>query len=66
MSLIPPELNSYEFKSRLILILVVRDPPPSRELKELKEFKGFKELKEFNSEPDLNSYEINSPRIKFI
>ena len=37
---------------------------PRQELKEIQEFKELKEFKEFNSEPDLNSYEFNSPRNK--
>ena len=63
MNLIPPELNSYEFKS---LFEISCDTCPSPFRQELKELKEFKEFKEFNLEPHLNSYEINSPRIKFI
>ena len=64
MNLIPAELNSYEFKSCFELNSSGTRPSPFRQ--ELKELKEFKEFKEFNSEPDLNSYEFNSHRIKFI
>ena len=64
MNLIPPELNSHEFKSRFEINSSGTCPSPVRQ--ELKEFKEMKEFKEFNSEPDLNSYELNSPRIEFI
>ena len=67
MNLIPPELNSYEFKPFFEVNSCGACPSPSRqELKELKEVKEFKDFKEFNSKPDLNSYEFNSLRIKFI
>ena len=61
MNLIPPDLNSYEFKSFCEIHFLWRVPLPlSPRIKRIKEFK------EFNSEPDLNSYEFNSPRFKFI
>ena len=73
MNLIPPEINSYEFKSFFEFNSCGACPSPFRqelkefkEFKEIKEFKEFKEFKGFNSEPDLNSYEFNSPRIQII
>ena len=64
MNIIPPELDSYEFKSRFEFNSCGTCPSPFRQ--ELKEFKEFKIFKEFNSETGLNSYEFNSPRIKFM
>jgi len=61
MNSIPPELNSYEFRSLFEFNSCGTCPSPLRQ-----ELKEFKEFKEFNSEPDLNSYEFNSPRFKFI
>ena len=67
MNLIPPELNSYEFKSLFEFNSCDTCLSPFRpEIKELKELKEFKECKELNPEPELNSCEFNSPRIKFI